>query len=156
MQKSYLHVFIYFCATQAGVGYLKGGGTIASAIQAFIIWHFFSDCSKSAYLASCFALFVVGYFFSAYVADHEKKYDPSCIVIDEMWGMAIALFGLPQISLVYFLAFLLFRFFDIFKPYPISALEKLSGGLGIMLDDGAAGLSACAIIYAVNYFFNFF
>lgn len=156
MKKSYLHLLIYFCATQAGVGYLKGGGTISSAIQAFIIWHLFSGYSNAAYLVSCFTLFIIGYFFSDYLAHHEKKHDPSCIVIDEMWGMAIALFGLPHNLSFFVLSFLLFRFFDIVKPYPISVLEKLPGGLGIMLDDGAAGLSACAIIHAINYFFNFF
>jgi phosphatidylglycerophosphatase A len=50
------------------------------------------------------------------------------------------------------LAFLLFRLFDILKPWPISAAEKLPGGLGVMADDMVAGLTAAIIAGALQYF----
>ena len=70
-----------------------------------------------------------------------KKNDPGRIVIDEIAGLMVALFGLP-FNAVYALAgFAIFRFFDILKPFPIRLIErKLSGGTAIVMDDVAAGI----------------
>jgi len=66
--------------------------------------------------------------------------DPGIIVIDEIVGFMIANFGAPPSVAIVTLAFVLFRFFDIMKPFPMSKLEKLPGGAGIVLDDVMAGL----------------
>jgi len=63
-------------------------------------------------------------------------------VIDEVLGMFLSLLGLPFGPVVAVVGFLLFRLFDIVKPYPAKALEHLPGGLGIMADDVAAGIYA--------------
>jgi phosphatidylglycerophosphatase A len=73
--------------------------------------------------------------------------DPRKVVIDEVAGQLIALLPLPLSGIGYapimvLLAFLLFRFFDIVKPYPARKLESLHGGLGIMADDIVAGVYA--------------
>ena len=69
--------------------------------------------------------------------------DPSMIVIDEVAGMAVALAGAPFEPLLILIAFLLFRFFDILKPFPVRQIEKgFPGGWGIVLDDVAAGVLA--------------
>ncbi len=73
----------------------------------------------------------------------EKK-DPSEIVIDEVAGFLLATALLPFSWLSLGLVFFLFRFFDILKPYPIKHLERLRGGIGIVMDDILAGLYACA------------
>lgn len=73
----------------------------------------------------------------------EKK-DPSEIVIDEVAGFLLATTFLPFSWLSLGLVFFLFRFFDILKPYPIKHLERLRGGIGIVMDDLLAGLYACA------------
>ena len=73
----------------------------------------------------------------------EKK-DPSEIVIDEVAGFLLATALLPFSWLALGLVFFLFRFFDILKPYPIKHLERLRGGIGIVMDDILAGLYACA------------
>jgi phosphatidylglycerophosphatase A len=72
--------------------------------------------------------------------------DPSCAVIDEVLGMGVAMFLLPQGPEWPFIimAVILFRLFDIWKPFPIRRLEKLPGGWGIMTDDLVAGLYAFA------------
>jgi phosphatidylglycerophosphatase A len=67
------------------------------------------------------------------------------VVIDEVAGMWLALLLLPKIQRpnhipMILLAFLVFRFFDITKIYPIKNLERLGGGFGIMIDDIAAGI----------------
>jgi phosphatidylglycerophosphatase A len=73
----------------------------------------------------------------------EKK-DPSEVVIDEVAGFLLATALLPFSWLSLGLVFFLFRFFDILKPYPIKDLERLRGGIGIVVDDLFAGLYACA------------
>ena len=68
--------------------------------------------------------------------------DPSSIVVDEVAGMLVALAGHPK-GLPWVLAlFLLFRVFDVWKPFPIRRLQDLPGGLGVVADDLLAGLYA--------------
>jgi phosphatidylglycerophosphatase A len=67
--------------------------------------------------------------------------DPGCIVIDEIAGMLVTLIGLPFNMISVFAGFLIFRILDIWKPHPIRFLErKLSGGVGIVMDDIVAGV----------------
>ncbi len=78
-------------------------------------------------------------------ADELGRPDPGRIVIDEVCGQLIALAFLPPGWVPAGLAFALFRFFDIIKPWPIRRLERLPGGWGIMADDVGAGLAAAAL-----------
>ena len=84
-------------------------------------------------------------FFAIWMA-HEaeiilKAKDPGCIVIDEVAGMLVTLIGLPFNMISVFAGFLIFRILDIWKPHPIRFLErKLSGGVGIVMDDIVAGV----------------
>ncbi|MBK1697851.1 phosphatidylglycerophosphatase A family protein [Rhodovibrio salinarum] len=71
--------------------------------------------------------------------------DPQEIVIDEVGGQWLALAPLALDPLHFLVAFAAFRLFDTLKPWPINALERLPGGLGIMADDAAAGLVAAAL-----------
>ena len=81
--------------------------------------------------------------------DSESK-DNSFIVIDEVAGMLVALSFISHDLILYLFAFLLFRLFDIFKPWPISWIDKnIKGGLGILLDDLIAGFFAGGIIFAI-------
>lgn len=77
--------------------------------------------------------------------------DPPVIVIDEVAGFMVVNFLIPLGTMSLFLAFLLFRFFDITKIYPASRLEKLSGGRGIVLDDVMAGLYTLIILQLLNW-----
>ena len=84
--------------------------------------------------------------------------DSSKIIIDEYSGMALSLFPVlyfpwGEHSLYYYiLAFSLFRFFDISKTVGINDLQKLKGGLGVMLDDIVAGVYSMIIVIGVMYF----
>ena len=82
------------------------------------------------------------------VADRLEKEsglkDPGWVVVDEVAGMGLSLLMVPQEWYFIVMAFLLFRVFDIWKPFPIRRAEKLPGGWGIMADDLAAGLFARA------------
>ena len=68
------------------------------------------------------------------------KKDPSEVVLDEMMGYWISVLFYPFSWMIAVYAFILFRFMDIVKPYPINKLQNLRGGLGIMADDFIAGI----------------
>ncbi len=68
--------------------------------------------------------------------------DPGAIVIDEVLGMLMTLALLPVSTFGIFVGFVLFRIFDVIKPYPAARMEHLKGGPGVMLDDAVAGIYA--------------
>lgn len=82
--------------------------------------------------------------FSVWVADRSVRIlavkDPGCVVIDEIAGMAVTLYGLPADAPVVVAGFVLFRLLDITKPFGIRRLERLPGGVGVVADDVAAGV----------------
>lgn len=82
------------------------------------------------------------------------KKDPGSVVIDEVAGMAVTLAGLPFNLITALVGFIVFRILDILKPFPIRNLDKrISGGLGIVLDDVVAGIFANLLLRVVIYFF---
>lgn len=105
-------------------------------------------------------LFLCGFIlFAVWAAGRAEqalgRKDPGSIVIDEMAGMAVTVFGLPFSWETVLGGFVVFRLFDILKPFPIRFLDKrLSGGVGIVLDDIAAGIMSQLILRALFYFFH--
>ena len=81
--------------------------------------------------------------------------DPGWVVVDEAVGMTIALAALggEPTPLGVLIAFLLFRLFDIAKPWPVSRAERWPGAGGVMLDDVVAGMFACAILALLRHLF---
>ena len=78
--------------------------------------------------------------------------DPGAVVIDEVAGQWLALIAIPLDPLLYLLAFLAFRLFDILKPWPVGwADREVKGGLGIMLDDALAADYAAAVLWGVAW-----
>lgn len=93
-------------------------------------------------------------FFAIWIAHNAEKIldikDPGCIVIDEIAGLVVALSGLPFNMISAVAGFLIFRCFDIIKPFPIRFLEKnLSGGFGVVLDDVAAGICSNVVLRVI-------
>ncbi len=98
-------------------------------------------------------------FFSIWIAQEAEKIvnteDPGCIVIDEIAGILVTFTGLPFNVISIAFGFLLFRALDIWKPYPISWIErKLSGGTGIVMDDVAAGICSNLLLRGIFLFYN--
>lgn len=90
---------------------------------------------------------------SSVVARLERRDDPQIIVIDEVLGQWITLAAAPAFSWPWVLAaFVLFRLFDILKPWPVRRLEALHGGAGIVADDLAAGLYGWVVLLGVGWF----
>jgi phosphatidylglycerophosphatase A len=80
--------------------------------------------------------------------------DPSVIVIDEVAGMLVSVLLLPRTLPVLLTAFLLFRLFDIWKPFPVRESQALLGGLGVMLDDLIAGVYALVLVMGARMLFG--
>lgn len=149
--------FSWLIATFFGVGYLPPGpGTYASALAVGLWWAAGRAIPAvwwlpvSALMAA--AVTLLGIPLSTVVARESGRKDPGFVVIDEVAGQMIALIGLP-LDWKYLLAgFILFRSFDIVKPFPLRRLEKLPAGTGIMMDDVGAGLYTLALLHAWRYF----
>jgi len=94
--------------------------------------------------------FVAGWWAAETVAKASAVKDPGAIVIDEVAGQWLVLVPAPLDPLPYALAFLLFRIFDIWKPWPARWADRhVKGGLGIMLDDLLAALYAVALLWGL-------
>ncbi len=105
-----------------------------------------------------FALFAIALtLFAVWIAEEAVNIlnvkDPGCIVIDEIAGFTVTMIGVGFSMTSVILAFLIFRFFDILKPFPVKFLEeKLPGGAGVVLDDVAAGIMANIVLRIVLSF----
>ncbi len=132
-------------ATGLYSGLIPGApGTYGSLLAGLFIL-IFPDILTSIYPAIIIS--IIGLISSA---GEEKvtgiKDDPR-IVIDEIAGMLIAVMGMEINIVIIIAAFLVFRFFDIFKPFPVNKMQNLPGGLGIMADDILAGLITRLILF---------
>ena len=106
-----------------------------------------------AYLALLFLLGAIGTWICGRTAQELGRHDPSVIVWDEVVGFLTAMIAAPA-GWVWILAgFALFRFFDIAKPWPVKAAERVRGGLGILLDDVVAGLLALLVLQILGLAF---
>ena len=96
------------------------------------------------------AIFTIGVFAINTIIDHTGEKDPSRVIIDEVAGQWLGLLILPDGMLYIAGAFLLFRFLDILKPWPIRQMEQFPKGWGVMLDDILAGLLTLWLIQVVS------
>ena len=138
-------------ATFFYVGYFPYGpgtaGTFAAMILYFIFLH---NLNFLYYIILCIVLFFAGVFFSSRAEKIIGKKDPSEVVIDEVAGYLITMLGAlgAPFSIPYVLiGFLLFRIFDIIKPFPVGFADKhIGGGIGIMLDDIIAAVISAVLL----------
>lgn len=125
-------------------------GSLLALPFAWVIFRHFGD--GGLFVASMICTVVGVIVVDAYVRRTNIK-DPSFAVIDEVAGQWLTLVVLNKLTLMGFcIGFLLFRFFDILKPPPCRQLEHLLEGLGVMLDDLAAGVYAGICLYALQYY----
>jgi phosphatidylglycerophosphatase A len=99
-------------------------------------------------------IFLLGVPAASYAEKFFGREDPGEITIDEMCGMLIALYALPFTWVVVVSTFILYRIFDIFKPFPARQFESLPSGLGIMADDIVAGFYANICIHLLVWLFR--
>jgi phosphatidylglycerophosphatase A len=126
-------------ATVLGVGYLPTApGSWATAVGVALAYGLGNNLP--AYTIVLLVLLILGIMTTGIIEKQLNQKDPGFLVIDEVVGVMIALWGLPLTWSVMICGFFLFRAFDMFKIYPINKLEAQPGGWGIMLDDCMAGV----------------
>lgn len=141
------------CATVLGIGRLRPGpGTWASVAAGVIAWITIPLLPMAmitmTLLVGVFASTILGLLSAPSAMRHFGSGDPAPVVIDEVAGTWLAIALIPATTLAdapltsVLLAVLLFRVFDIAKPWPVGWFERLPGAIGIMADDLAAGAVA--------------
>jgi phosphatidylglycerophosphatase A len=131
-----------------GLGYIPiAPGTAASLVVALAYKLVLSSLAWPYLLLVFLLILFFGVVASTSYARELGRSDPGVIVIDEACGQLLVLFFVPPAWASVLIAFLLFRFFDIVKPYPISKAEKLAAGWGIMADDLAAAAAAKVLLH---------
>ena len=147
-----INIFEKFIGSGFFTGYMPfSSGTFGSL--AGLIIYYIPGFEKPFIMIPAIILFS---FYGIYVGTKfEKVYgeDPSQCTIDEVVGMWISLLFVPKKILISIIAFLLWRFFDITKPSPARQMEKLHGGLGIMMDDVVAGLYTLIFVQLILFIF---
>jgi phosphatidylglycerophosphatase A len=149
-------------STFCGAGYLKPGPGTYGSIFAVLLWYLAADLFTPTRLTLTLAtaiaavlITLIGIPASTITARESSRKDPGFVVIDEVAGQLFALILTPALGEHAWahaaLALLLFRLFDIWKPWPIRRLEALPTGTGIMLDDVAAGLLALLTGLLLSY-----
>ena len=122
-------------------------GSLAALICWFYIKPFISD---PLFLLITGAIFFLGIACSEIIISIDEKKDPQFIVIDEWVGMWIGLHLLQHDRMWGLAAFLAFRIFDIYKPGPIGQMDKMDGGIGVMMDDVVAGILTCLLMQSLS------
>ena len=149
-----IKTFNSYFVTLLGLGKIKfipgTIGSLATVIILYVIFHIF-NVSSNFVLLSLVVIFIYSFYaVSSYIKNNENK-DPSEIVIDELIGQAIPIFAYeishgteksPDEAIIFYcICFILFRFFDIVKPFPVSFFDKnFKNSFGVIMDDVCAGL----------------
>ncbi|MDP8266021.1 MAG: phosphatidylglycerophosphatase A [Candidatus Aceula meridiana] len=149
-----MNYFVKIITTFFFIGYIPVMPGSMASIAGALIAISLSD-SIGFYILAWAAVTFFGFLTSGKMEKILGCKDPGCVVIDEVSGIMIAFFMLPEKFSVWITAFFLFRAFDMFKIYPANFFEKKKGSAGIMLDDVAAGIYANIIMHIAIRVINF-
>jgi len=147
-------------STWFGCGYSPvAPGTVgsAAAIGIAILIEHYAGWRPPAFAALAVIVSAPAIWAAGETARQAGMKDPQFIVVDEVAGQWLALAGARALNLkanwiAWVAAFLLFRLFDIWKPFPVRQLESLPGGVGIVADDLMAGLYAALVLFLAGWF----
>ena len=145
-------IWAWAVATFLGAGFGRPGPGTWGSVAAVLLWgaaawrlHLSAGGLLLALAIGIALALVLGVPSATLVERESGLTDPGCVVIDEVAGQWIALLGSPADWRHGLIALILFRLFDITKPFPVRRLERLPGGWGIVFDDVAAGLYALGV-----------
>lgn len=145
-----------FLATGCYIGMIPGApgtyASLATTVAYYLIYRISFRIIPDLHLSSICLITAAGIVTSARASRSLGEEDPKVVVIDEIAGQLTALLFLPINSYNLIAGTLLFRLFDIWKPYPVRRLESLKNGVGIMADDLLAGIYANVALQLANRF----
>jgi phosphatidylglycerophosphatase A len=138
-------------------GFLTGyfpiaSGTVGSFL-AILIYLFIPGFSEPYILVIFILIFLIIGIYTSDFAEKVYGFDPPEVVIDEIVGMWITMLFVPKTFVLSAIGFLLFRVFDIIKPFPAKQSQQIKGGLGIMIDDLIAGFYSLIILHFILLIF---
>lgn len=145
--------FALIVSTFFGCGFIKlAPGTMGSIAAVSLAWVLAELGGVLTLIIFTTVLFLIGIWAAhTYILTVQDE-DPPQVVIDEVVGQCMTLLVVPVDVLYYLIGFLLFRLFDITKPWPVNWADKnIKGGLGIMLDDVLAGIYAGLALWGVHF-----
>lgn len=138
-----MNQFALAFATFGYVGYFPIAPGTAGSLAALVLFAAVRWVGVPAFELGTIVVVLIGGIWAANASEHVLgQKDPGAIVIDEVLGMLMTLALLPVSNFGIFAGFVLFRLFDVVKPFPAGRLEHLKGGPGVMLDDAVAGIYA--------------
>ncbi len=152
LAKAVLRDPVHLLAFGGGAGLApKAPGTWGTMVGV-VLFVWVGDWSPHWYLLMLVILFGVGVWICGASSRRLGVHDHPGIVWDEIVGYLVTMYAMPVTIVWIFVGFVLFRIFDIWKPWPIGRLDRsVSGGLGIMLDDLVAGLMAWMLLQILLY-----
>ncbi|MFH0925818.1 MAG: phosphatidylglycerophosphatase A [bacterium] len=152
MQKKqkYQKEFIKLIATGLYAGYFPFASGTFGTLVGIILFLIISRFSSGLYLVLVVSLFLVGVGVSTQAEIIFGQKDSGYIVIDEIVGFLVTMMFVPNKIGYILVGFFFFRLFDVLKPYPARAMEKINGGFGIMLDDVFAGFYAFLVLQLIQ------
>jgi phosphatidylglycerophosphatase A len=141
-------VFHKITSTSLGIGYIGRGAGTAAAVATCLVWYAFGSTGINNYIPALIITLIILALgiWSGNIVESIWGKDHNRVVIDEVAGMCITLLWVPVSPLNILLGLILFRIFDITKPFFIKRLEHLPGGWGVMFDDVLAGIYANLIL----------
>lgn len=141
---------IHFTAFGFGAGAVPFAPGTWGTLMAIPFYYLMQDLNLMVYALITLAVIVLGTYVSHVTEKDLGVPDHSGIVIDEIAGYLVTMFAAPKGWLWILLGFILFRIFDIWKPFPIRYLDQhVPGGAGIMLDDIIAGIYAWLVLWGI-------
>jgi len=145
-------------ASWLGVGYIKGGGTVAAIITCLLLmWAQSAHWFEQLWVLPLATIIItlIGIYTGNKVEPDWGK-DSSRVVIDEVAGQMVTLLFIPLTNMNLLIGLILFRFFDIVKPLGIRKIENLPAGTGVMMDDVLAGVYANIVLQVILMCFEHF
>ena len=141
--------------TSFGLGYIsKFPGTLASFITIVFAYLIITLVGSGVFFVAFLIYFVSSFFLIRNFIKKKRNKDPKEVVIDEHVGQCIPLIYCESSFDQFLLAFILFRFFDILKPFPVSYFDKIKNEYGVLLDDVTAGLLTLISFILFDALFN--
>jgi phosphatidylglycerophosphatase A len=140
-------------ASAFGAGYSPvASGTVGSFVTVVAIW--LLPLTPLRIAVALVVVVLVGIWAGSRVERVLGRKDPGVIVIDEVAGMLLSVILLPRTIPVLITSFVLFRLFDIWKPFPARESQALTGGVGVMVDDLIAGVYALVLVLGARALFG--